>query len=266
MNQECRLVFQKWWDLSLPVEKILHTSDETFRKQKGLTIGIPNPHKLNIGFSLITVTEGGTCIFRRRGRGMNQCQGSWTWIYKGSPAGSAEGKKKKKSCWVSYSEAEKALRPGYLAMCAQQALPLGMTKQHKVPEPGHWACSKSVLACPWCSLLQGQHCVSTIVCFAQTRIEGSEVSHWPDCFLSSWGMFTEVWCFSKPLIRSTPCPLCLYFSKCVERTHCFCSLASIPKHSCRCEFHGILWRWTVWAELRAAILCSGFPNKKNLTL
>lgn len=96
MNQECRLVFQKWWDLSLPVEKILHTSDETFRKQKGLTIGIPNPHKLNIGFSLITVTEGGTCIFRRRGRGMNQCQGSWTWIYKGSPAGSAEGKKKKK--------------------------------------------------------------------------------------------------------------------------------------------------------------------------
>lgn len=45
-----------------------------------------------------------------------------------------------------------------------------------------------------------------------------------ECFLSSWGMFTEVWCFSKPLIRSTPCPPYLYFSKCVERTLCFCFL------------------------------------------
>lgn len=99
---------------------------------------------------------------------------------------------------------------------------------------------KERAGCPWLSL-QGWHCVRTIVCSTLTRTEGSEVSHWPNCFLSSWGMFTEVWCFSKPFIRSTPCPPYLYFSEYVERTLCFCFFASIPKCSCRCEFHGSLW-------------------------
>lgn len=143
---------------------------------------------------------------------------------------------------------------------------LGMTRQHKVPEAGPWACLKSVSACPLLSLLQGWCCVCAIVRFTGPRITGAEVSHWPECFLTSWGMFTEVWCFPKPLLRSTPCPLYVYFSKCVGRTHCFCSFASIPKHSCRCELHGTLWGWTAWPELCTTTLQSSFPNKRNLTL
>lgn len=99
-----------------------------------------------------------------------------------------------------------------------------MTWPHQVPEAGHWACSKSVTVCPGFLVCQSWHCVCAIVPFTKTRIERAEVCHWPECFLSSWGMFTEVWCFSKPLISSTPCPLYLYFSKCVGRTLFFASL------------------------------------------
>lgn len=38
------------------------------------------------------------------------------------------------------------------------------------------------------------------------------------CFLCSSGMFTEVWCFAKLLISSTPCSPNLYFSNYVART------------------------------------------------
>ena len=159
---------------------------------------------------------------------------------------------------------KKASRRDDLAVGVQQiANPFGVASQHKVPGAGYWACSKRVPVCPWPSLLWGWHWVCAIVHFTKTRIEGAEVSQWPECFLSSWGMFTEGWCFSKPLIRSTPCPPYLYFSKCVERTHCFCFLPAFQNILRRCEFHGFLWAWTALPELCPAIWHSGFPIRKT---
>lgn len=102
-------------------------------------------------------------------------------------------------------------------------------------------------------LLQVWHWVCAIVRFTQTRIEGAEVSHWPECFLSSQGVFTEGWCFSKPLIRSTPRPPYLYFSKCVERTHCFCFLPAFQNIlvAVSCMASSV---WTTWAELCTAMI------------
>lgn len=128
---------------------------------------------------------------------------------KGAPLGALKTKKGG-SCWVSYLGAEKSIKTWLPSNVCSANLKCFLGWQHNTKCPNQdTGLVQSVLVCPWLSLFQVWHCVCTIVCFTQTRFEGSEVSHWPECFLSSWGMFTEVWCFSKPLIRSTPCPLYL---------------------------------------------------------
>lgn len=83
-----------------------------------------------------------------------------------------------------------------------------------------------------------------------------------ECFLSSWGMFTEVWCFSKPLIRSTPCLRTFIFLN-VWRGHSVFAFCQDSKT--------FLSLWIPWHPLRVdsmtrALYCTitfRFSKKEN---
>lgn len=211
----------------------------TFRKQKRMSV--PNPRSAEYLVLLVTVTEGGQLHLEYGLCGAIKGHQHWLWGLKRRKLWSASFRPDDLNGWGS---ANRKYLLGWRDSTQFLRQDAG---------PGSRVCCESLAL-----LLQGWHWVCTIVRFTQTRIEGAEASHWPECFLSSQGVFTERWCFSKPLIRSTPRPPYLYFSKCVEGTHCFCFFASLPKHSCHYKLHGILRA----DNMSRTLCCNDFQTRK----
>jgi hypothetical protein len=174
-------------------------------------------HKLNIGFSLVPVTESDvSSFFKLRREEIELMSGQldldWhRWSYKESPVRISAGQVTK---WGT----EESSR--FEGLRKSQTL-LEITKPHQVPETRGWTSIESCL----CVLgnLSSKGGSGSVLLSLLLKPKLKELGDTIDqCFLSCWGMFTEVWCFSKSLIKSTPCSPNLYFSNYVWRT-LFCA-------------------------------------------